>query len=503
MEILTKKGKEKYCHEGFLYVFDRTSSCGTKHFWRCDQRDVDGKARCKARVHTQDGLVVKMLNHHFHDSSAAQVEVQSVKSSIKRRAEDTMEQPAQLINACATGMSEAGQAALPNHGALKKMIRRKRNEINAAPPAPQRVEQLVIPEEYQFYEVNGHRENFLLYDSGPVVNRILIFGRQQNLQVIAFYSFIYWVISYINICFKNIINLSIYYFFQILRESKHWFVDGTFLSAPQLFYQLYVILVEKYGGVHPVAYALLQNKQTATYAEMINRLKELVPDLSPEKISCDFELAAINAFKDAFPEAEILGCLFHLAKNLRKHLGSHHLMGRYKNDANFALQSRMITSLAFIPTGDLDEAVDRLATELPVDLQPILQWFEDSYVGRPNRRGNGRRPPIFSPQIWSVYNRVLDGTDRTNNHAEAAHRRLQTELAMDHPTIWKFIDVLRKVQKGRDIFLEQLVAGHAPPQKRRKYIEADNRIHRIVVDYRNRDLIQYLRGISHNYEMNP
>lgn len=54
-----------------------------------------------------------------------------------------------------------------------------------------------------------------------------------------------------------------------------------------------------------------------------------------------------------------------------------------------------------------------------------------------------RRRPLFEPNIWSVHERVLNNQDRTNNYAEAAHRRMQSEIDMDHPSIWKFIDAIR------------------------------------------------------------
>ena len=55
-------------------------------------------------------------------------------------------------------------------------------------------------------------------------------------------------------------------------------------------------------------------------------------------------------------------------------------------------------------------------------------------------------------KMWNLYVRTLNHEDKTNNHAEAANRRLQMELGMEHPTLWKFIHALRKVKKGRDLF---------------------------------------------------
>lgn len=51
----------------------------------------------------------------------------------------------------------------------------------------------------------------------------------------------------------------------------------------------------------------------------------------------------------------------------------------------------MITAIPFVPRDDPDEAANVLAIVLSPELQPILDWFGDNYMGRQNRRGHGRR----------------------------------------------------------------------------------------------------------------
>ena len=108
----------------------------------------------------------------------------------------------------------------------------------------------------------------------------------------------------------------------------------------------------------------------------------------------------------------------------------------------------MIIALSFVPIPHLDSYMDALSDNIPPELQPLLNWFEDNYVGRPVRRGGGRRSPLFPPEIWSQYDRTIAGQNRTNNHAEAAHRRIYAELGVDHPVIWKFIDGLKAYKKA-------------------------------------------------------
>ena len=120
---------------------------------------------------------------------------------------------------------------------------------------------------------------------------------------------------------------------------------------------------------------------------------------------------------------------------MQKHLARMGFTSLYNTDPDFALKAKMIIAIAFVPLNKIDEYLDAVATELPQELGDLLNWFEDTYVGRRNRRGNGRRTPLLLPEIWNLYQRTLNGEDRTNNNAEAAHRRLKYELGTHRPTI--------------------------------------------------------------------
>ncbi|KAF0764680.1 Uncharacterized protein FWK35_00001779, partial [Aphis craccivora] len=88
----------------------------------------------------------------------------------------------------------------------------------------------------------------------------------------------------------------------ILERSKLiCFCDGTFKIACPLFAQVYVIVAKDIGGVHPLIYALLPNKQAKTFD----------------------------------------------------------LISNYNNNADFALSVKMITALAFVKIEDVDKAIKK------------------------------------------------------------------------------------------------------------------------------------------------
>lgn len=114
-------------------------------------------------------------------------------------------------------------------------------------------------------------------------------------------------------------------------------------------------------------------------------------------------------------------------------------------------------------------------------LQPAVSVFQSLIF----RRNNGRLPPLFSLTMWNLFDKITSKENRTYNYAEAGHRRLQTGLQMQHPSIWKFIDALR------NIYYEQLVAGNRSLEKLKKYRMVDERILYLVTNFVQRDILEY------------
>jgi len=416
-------------------------------------------------------VIVNRLGHHIHGSDAGRVEVVKIKANTKRRTLDKVELPSQIRNQAVRFTSQSVQVQTPSISAIKKLSQRARAQNEAPLSTPTDLASLVVPDQYKFYHPSPDFDKlFLLEDSGQAdPNRVTIFGRDYHRN---------WV-----------------------QDMDRVFIDGTFTLAPPLFSQVFVILAKRAEYLFPVMYALLPNKSQETYDGLFGLIKTIWPLFNSTSISLGFEMAVMNSVRQAFQRAEIHGCLFRLTKSMRRQLSENGLLQRYNAKPRFVLHASMTVALAVVPIDNLDDAFDALSNQLANDLTSILNRLEDNHIGRPGRNTRRNRPAPFPPEIWSMYQRTISGIDKTNNHAEAAHRRLKRELDVVHLSIWKFIDGLHRVHKGRDVTHEQYVRGELGPVKRREYKQVDQRLLTTVNDYNNRDIIEYLRGIAHNFLM--
>ena len=69
------------------------------------------------------------------------------------------------------------------------------------------------------------------------------------------------------------------------------------------------------------------------------------------------------------------------SSNFRK-IQSLGLQVRYKDDEDFPHKVRMPAALAFVPEPDVIIAFEAVSEEFPLDGQAVIDYFEDTYIGR-------------------------------------------------------------------------------------------------------------------------
>lgn len=94
-----------------------------------------------------------------------QVEVTQVITQLKRRASDTVEGTAQVINNSIQNITQAAQGKLPTLSSMRKVVRRTRINIEAPPPTPNTLADLEIPanSSYRTYEHHPGQCKILLF----------------------------------------------------------------------------------------------------------------------------------------------------------------------------------------------------------------------------------------------------------------------------------------------------------------------------------------------------
>lgn len=93
----------------------------------------------------------------------------------------------------------------------------------------------------------------------------------------------------------------------------------------------------------------------------------------------------------------------------------------YNEDAEFAFHLRLLIALAFLPSGSIVDAYKEVVSTEFFDgenehkeaIEELLTYLQKTYVYALDRRGQ-EKPPLNSPEFWSIYSMVLSGELREN-----------------------------------------------------------------------------------------
>ena len=166
---------------------------------------------------------------------------------------------------------------------------------------------------------------------------------------------------------------------------------------------------------------------------------------------------------------------------------------------------KSLAALAFIPPEDVPRAFNAVigSEEFPEELEGLYAYFKATYVGR--RRRSGRRvppPPRYPPVYWNVRTRLQQNLPRTNNQIEGYHRGIQAHLDADKSSIWKLLKFLQEEEAFQMATAELVEAGGEGRRQRRDVQTRERRLLRVAEDYPNRELMDHVRAIGYNYNLN-
>ena len=450
-------------NDGYAYVKNKDLAGGWESFECERRRNYDS---CKGKIKVNGNQVIVTMPHH-HAPAPARNEVLKIKAAIKRRAETTLDGTQAIIGGALAGVSNAVAAQLPSVKSLRRCTQRTRNGANNnAMAMPDTRAALPNPLPPQYTVTNGG-DLFLRWDSGDD-DRILIFASQDKLLA--------------------------------LQNNNNWFMDGTFDSVPLIYTQIVTIHALVDGISIPCVYALLPNKMQATYIRMLRELCNIQGiNLQPQTVLIDFEVAEKNALEAVFPGVSVEGCFFHFCKNIWRKVQANGLQNRYQEEPAFADQVSKIAALAFVPENDTQRYFDILSQNIDQDLDVIVDYIEENYIGV-IRRGRFRRPR-FPISWWSVYDRVNQNLPRTNNAVEGWHNSFNSHVGLHHANIWKFLKVLKNDDDVSRVKMVKILQGNVPKNANPVFARMNVRILTVVASYGNRQPLDYLQGIAHNIKL--
>ncbi|CAF4076037.1 unnamed protein product, partial [Rotaria magnacalcarata] len=247
-----------------------------------------------------------------------------------------------------------------------------------------------------------------------------------------------------------------------------WNADGTCRTAPKKFSQAYTIHGHNEFSMKPLVFAALPDKSQDTYFNLLQSF---------------FYILNQTAF--IFPNAKILFCHFHFAKNIIKHLKKLHLHDELKRD-DVKREVANILSLPLLPPSKIIAAFydsSDVLFSINSNFETFISYVEKNYIISPK----------FQIINWNHYD-TLCIRPTTNNHRLIAK-----------PNIWKWIMHIQKDDEQTIFRSEQEKNQHRTTRPRKnKNVKHDMRLDDLKAAFENHsiDIIQYqkkLRIISYSY----
>lgn len=214
----------------------------------------------------------------------------------------------------------------------------------------------------------------------------------------------------------------------------------------------------------PLFFCLLPNKKVLTYKILYCLIKSQTGEIfKPQKITLDYENAAIIAVQQVFPEIVVKGCYYHFnrclfrkAKEMKTRVKQRHV-------------ARCV-GLARLPEENIQEGYEYVMKRSPkgYDVERFNEYFNKQWY---NNKGVHNFAKKCGCQTEII---------RTTDHLEGWHNKINRIIGRKYPNIGQVLDVLEKETKLYDIN-----KSFKKSRKNKNYIEIEEEINEAINELKN------------------
>eukprot|EP00644_Phytophthora_capsici_P003990 jgi/Phyca11/108303/e_gw1.15.667.1 len=206
------------------------------------------------------------------------------------------------------------------------------------------------------------------------------------------------------------------------------FIDGTFRCVPRGYKQCVIFMVhDRASGIFVPVFYVLSTSPTDQQIE-------------PAEIVCDFESGLLDAVQTQFPNAIVVGCLFHLKQALRR------AMKRFaipEEECCIAMASGVIDMLTVLEHSLVVRGTKWVKREIRERCKSLglayskAKWrgfwdyFNSTWLGK------------YDVEVWNVAGLDKDLIARTNNPLERFNRELNSRFPNPRPSMATFVGVIK------------------------------------------------------------